>query len=288
MVIKNKFRIMKKLIYIFLAGALFYSCDPDKQETAVSQGGQALAAFNLTSTQYPVPDTNDPLFIEVGISTSSPSDRSFTVSVDESSTADPSTYSIVSGSLVIPAGEYVGNLQINGSFENLPELGSVDLVINLDSVSGTELLGTRLQHTISLFRFCPFEDGNTFTGEYEITVVTPGVFDLPTYGADGGTVTLEVGSNVTERVFTANYLADDRFPREWTLGFICGDVVVVPLDTRVSCDPDTDPFLTIGPDAEAGVFNGADDSEFTVKVLDNVDSDCGSGPISAEYIFRKM
>lgn len=132
---------------------------------------------------------------------------------------------------------------------------------------------------------CPV-DPATFTGSYEVTIVSAGVFGAGTYGADGVIVELvEAGAN---RTFTADYFNDSRFNREFTLGFTCGSIIVPTIDMAVGCAGNSVNLVTGPPTGDAGTFDPMDDSTFTVNITDNVDSDCGGTPVQASYIFTKV
>ena len=144
---------MKKYLYILFASlGLLISCEEDLV-VYDTVNGQAIAQITNGAEQtLPVPETGDSAIIEVGVSTVSDVDRSISVSVDPSSTADPSEYTIDPASLVIPAGSFVGEILVNANFEAIPETGLSSLVLNVDGVEGADSLEGTLTQKINFFR----------------------------------------------------------------------------------------------------------------------------------------
>lgn len=171
-------------------------CDPES-EVFDAQNGQTLTTFSQSNATLPVPEDGASFELTVESSTRSNVDRTISVNVDESSTADPSEYNIENESLVIPAGEYIGTIVINGNFDAIPDLTTTSLIINLDSVEGSNLVGEyRSTFTLNMFKQCPSELQGTYiasstgsstdggTGEptvtnfmYEVTIEKTGDLD---------------------------------------------------------------------------------------------------------------
>jgi hypothetical protein len=146
---------MKKyisLIVLILIGVT--SCEEDLVVFDV-ENGQTLAQFSQASAVVPTPAEGASVSVDVTVTTKSDSDRTISVAVDPSSTATSDQYAI-SGGLTIPAGTFVGTLLITSNFEALPDEGSVNLVLNLTDVSGSndiKLANSTLN--VELFRECP-------------------------------------------------------------------------------------------------------------------------------------
>ncbi|NER18680.1 hypothetical protein [Spongiivirga citrea] len=152
---------MKKLVYTLLIGLIICSCDKDSQVTADSQGDQFLLGFDATSFDLPVTvDGVSEISVPVGISNVSDTDRSFTISVDESSTASSAEYTIPS-TFVVPAGENIGTFVVTGNFDAVPDAVTNTIVVNIDEVTGG-VLNSRPSATISIFRFCPSDLAGTY------------------------------------------------------------------------------------------------------------------------------
>lgn len=281
---------MKKVYLILMTIALTVSCDRTEGPIYDVENGVALAAFNRNVQTYPVDDSGESFAeILVGVSTVSDSDRSVTVSIDPSSTADPSEYTIDPASLVIPAGEFVAKVRLEGNFNNIPETGQTFVLLNLESVDGAILDSPqtgRLSHRVNLFRFCPFTDGATFLGDYELTTITTGIFGVETFISD--TVTLTQGATVADRQFSAGlYSAFGGFgPYTWNISLICGEVVVpFGVNTGVGCGGS----IEVGsPDVNA-TYDSADDSQLLINWTDDVDGagGCG-GPVQITILLTKL
>ena len=143
-----------KISIILIALFAFLSCEEEVVIYDV-ENGQTIVAFNGGATaDLPVAiEGESSLDIEVGVTTVSDSDRTYRVSVDPASTADPAEYS-VNESVVVPAGEFTGTVTVTGNFEAIPDGVTNTLILNLSEPSEGSL-GSRSQVTVSLFRFCP-------------------------------------------------------------------------------------------------------------------------------------
>lgn len=281
---------MKKILLIVGLVFALVSCDSTEGPIYDVNNGVALAAFNRTVQTYPVDDSGESFTeVLVGVSTVSDVDRTVVVSIDEESTANPSEYTIDQSTLVIPAGEFVATVKVFGNFNEIPETGQTQVVLNLDSVEGAILDNPttgRLQHRINLFRFCPFEDGATFLGDYELTTVTTGIFGVETF--QSGTVTLTQGATVADRQFSSGlYDAFGGFgPYTWTFSLICGEVVVPSgIDTGVGCGGS----IVVGAPEVNAIYDSADDSEILINWTDDVDGagGCG-GPVQITIKLTKL
>jgi hypothetical protein len=265
---------MKKIIYLALAVVFLQSCDRTEAPFYDVDGGQALAAFNITAQTLPVADTGGTAEILVGVTTKSNVDRAVNITIDPSSTAAAAEYTIDPASLVVPAGEFVARVKLNGNFNEIPVTGLTQVVLNLEGVEGAildnETTG-RLQHAVNLFRFCPFENGSTFLGDYQITTEVVGIFGVSTF--DESVVTLTQGSTVADRKFGAVlYPAFGGFgPYVFNISLICGEVVVSGnVRTGVGCSGE----LVVGAPITASTYDGGDDSEFRINFTDDVEDGC--------------
>ncbi len=125
-----------------------------------------------------------------------------------------------------------------------------------------------------------------FVGNYVISNVTSGLFG-PVFG-DGITVNIELGNNPGERKFSAVYLpgqAIGQNPMEFNFSLVCNEVnVSLDQSTNLQCTIG----LSVGPDVTKGTYNIASDSFFSIILQDNVRSDCGSGPVVAQFNLTKI
>jgi hypothetical protein len=153
---------MKKIVILaFLSLALMTSCEEDLVIYDVDNG-QSLSALASDSGTLPVPAEGSTFSLPVEVSTRSTADRAISVSVDPSSTALPAEYTIDNSSLVIPAGEFNGTILISGNFEEIPDLTTTTLVLNLDSVEGAVVAEGDSSFTLSMFKQCPSDLAGTY------------------------------------------------------------------------------------------------------------------------------
>ena len=170
---------MKKIINfasLFLLGTiLLVSCS--EEETAIfdTTNGRAIAGFNGGASDTRVvfnPAQNTESTLRVGVSTLSSSDRSVVVSIDATSTLDPSFYTINTLTPVIPAGEFTADIVITTiPGASLP--GASDaVVLNLDSVEGAEILENSISSlSVGLDVQCPSVDISALAGSYDVTAL---------------------------------------------------------------------------------------------------------------------
>ncbi|MDG1571988.1 hypothetical protein OZ410_06645 [Robiginitalea sp. M366] len=278
---------MKKFIYLLIASALFVSSCEEDVVIYDTANGQAIAQIiNGAEQTLPVPDTGDTAIIEVGVTTVSDVDRTISVSVDPSSTADPSEYDIDQASLVIPAGSFVGEIRVNANFNAIPETGLTSLVLNLDNVQGADNLEGVLSHKINFFRFCPFTNGANFLGEYQLETQVLGIFNTPTL--TDGVVNITQGATVADRQFTvAAYPAFGAFtPFTFSFSLICGEVVVSAVDNiNVGCGGAN----AVGPSSvNVSTYNSGDDSELIINFVDDTRDQCGWGAPEVQIKLTKL
>lgn len=161
---------MKNLYKIFILlwpTVMFLGCESEE----LIFKGESLAQFNGdgqgTLTINPSEDVVN--VFSVGVTASSSVDRVFVISVDESSSIDTSYYSLASETGVIKAGEYSANIEITMfSTLDFPISGS-QLILNLESVEGTEfMLDGDTTLTLGFLVACAFDESES-VGTYTIT-----------------------------------------------------------------------------------------------------------------------
>ena len=264
-----------KLSAVLLTLLFFTSCEEDLIVYDVD-GGQTLVSFVTGNQVLPVPDTGDSAIIQVGATTRSNQDRAVTLSIDPSSTADPSEYTIDPSTLVIPAGEFVANVVVNGNFNAIPETGLTSVTFNLTGVEGADILEGNLSNKLDLFRFCPFENGATFLGNYQLETITPGTLGTPTL--TDGVVTVSQGATVADRQFNvAAYPAFGTFtPFTFSFSLICDQIVVSTVESiNVGCGGANG----VGPSATVtSRYLSGDDSELIINFVDDIRAQCPGGP----------
>lgn len=185
-------KIIYKLSYIFFFAAFLTSCEEEvvKYDT---NGGKEAYLFTQEESDLPIGvDGASSVMVEVGATTKSNSDRVIPITIDPSSTATPDQYSINAASLVIPAGEFVGHVEIIGNFDAVPDGAAPTLVLNLDT-TGIDIVADKDQHVVNIFRFCPTD----LAGEYSVTTtysVHDFLPDFPSYTMNT-TIEAQAGEN---------------------------------------------------------------------------------------------
>lgn len=157
---------MKNLIYRFSVIALIFTTIVGCEEELLiydADNGQTLINFANSSATLPVPEDGASYIVRVESSTRSDQDRAIQISVDSSSTAEPAEYTIDQSTLVIPAGEFIGEVKITGNFDEIPDLTTTTVVLNLDGIDGEALVGPRSTFTLSMFKKCDSELEGVYT-----------------------------------------------------------------------------------------------------------------------------
>ncbi|WP_299012232.1 hypothetical protein [uncultured Polaribacter sp.] len=277
-------KISNNLICCLTAVLLLVGCGEREEVVFDAVNGQTLVAFSRTTAELQIAiGATGTLELPVSVTTQSEIDRTFEVSVvAEESTASVTSYTV--NPIVIPANSFIGSITIDGVDDMNITTTPEKLVLKITEVEGI-VPGGNLE--IDVLQICPVAE-TLFVGEYTVTTISPGVFGASTYGGNGNVVTLAIDeSNPLGRTFTANYFEDGRFPRTFEFALVCNEVLVPFQDHLVGCGGN-DVNLNTGPSTTGnGTYNVEDDSSFTIKLTDNVDSDCGGAPVQAEYLFTK-
>lgn len=215
---------MKKNIFKFAALFLFSSVmlTSCEEETVTFDGrnGQSIAAFRQDAQDLAVNSEGESsVTVLVDVTTVSNQDRAVVVSIDpDRSTAEAADYVIDPASLIVPAGAYNAEIKILGNFDELPDSGSVDLVLLLDSVEGATL-DTRQETSVSIYKVCPIDTSLAGTHSYVIYNVTVGAgpgaagTNYPNY-SDSGEVTWTNAdaNNPNSGVYKTSDLSFGLFP----------------------------------------------------------------------------
>jgi len=119
-----------KLLSLILTISFFASCDK-KDELIIfdSVNGQEALSFESTSFSVTVPAEPITITIPVNVTTKSSSARTFTTSLDDSSTAIAGSYSI--GDVVVPADSFNGSLDVTFNGDLLEDGILYELVLKL-------------------------------------------------------------------------------------------------------------------------------------------------------------
>lgn len=276
---------MKKIIGLLALTFLIYSCS--KNESAIyDSSGQGLVYFGeATSKLAIIFDGEGEVQIPINVSSLSSVDRTVTIAVLETSTANPANYSLPT-TVVIPANQYTGMLVISGvdvTAETNPELINLKIV----SISGdSSTVISKTDHEVSVFQSCPV-DPNKFIGNYLITETTPFV-DGPTL-SDGTVIVLKhlkPAAPTTERVFSTKNYPNYCAPfRDFFFNLSCGEVIV--RSNQPSTCTCSAAGMFFGPGAAAASFDASDDSVFYMTFTNDVTGDC-SPATQTTYKFTKQ
>lgn len=282
----KKFKILFAVAFL----ALVASCDKT-ESTVYDPNGQTLAFFDGGTSNLEVEiDESGSDTIRVGISGLSNQDRTIKVSVvDSLTTADPENYTIENTDVVVPAGEYFGELIVHGTDNSVtlqPEL----LVLKLESASGDTTV-SKNTHTVSVFQVCPIPP-TSFVGDYMITQTTAinPADGVPVFNDQVLTLFTVEGAS-TKRQFSAVYLEGlgiGQPSMTVSFAFSCGQVIVDSgLDTFLTCDQETN--ITLGPATTHSTFEPSDDSQFELTLTEyENDGGCGAPTYQVTFLLTKQ
>ena len=271
---------MKKIVFICLTLLMFSSCNRTDDFSIYKYNGPSTTYFvDGTSSTYFVSQISIPFQIRIGSTNISESDRTYTIEIDEASTASEGVdFSLISNSVTIPAGEYFGTVSVQGIFEGTTPSGST-LIIKLN---GDDAMVSN-QYSLNLVQACPLEAD--FTGDYLIEELTPYV-DGPTL--ETGTVVSVYktsGSEFQRGFMSANYVLYCSTKTEFLIELKCGNVNIPGPGNQSNCSCGGNLFFTNA--TTPSTYDLADDSYFEVTFTNDAFSDCGA-PVQTTYSFTKQ
>lgn len=142
---------MKKYFLLLLVTVFLASCsDEDPQ---VYKGDSLTYFTNGVAGKYYIQEAEDPYQIQVGVTDVSSVDRTFSIEIDDASTATTAEYSIGS-SLVIPANSHIGTIDVYGDYNNV--VNGSTLIIKLIDVEGSNVATFDNVFTLTLYQYCEF------------------------------------------------------------------------------------------------------------------------------------
>ncbi len=178
---------IKIYLILFIASLVTVSCNDDDRILFDSENGRAIAGFvgGEPTSSAPLSITLDPSQeivneIVIGVSTTSTSNRSVVVSLNEDlTTLDASFYTLGDLNPVIPAGEFSTSFTVTTNVpDQLPNAADV-IVFNLESVEGAEILDTGASQSVETYSItvsCPSVDLASIPGTYTVTASTFAAF----------------------------------------------------------------------------------------------------------------
>ncbi|MGI6073794.1 MAG: DUF4984 domain-containing protein [Fermentimonas sp.] len=163
----NKLNIGSFLLLLFFVSA-FYSCDSD----VIQYEGPGHIMFSDSINVLPIQNNETYFDIPITATNTCVHDRIVAVEVDalHSNAIEDRHYTIESSSVVIKAGERVGNVRIRGMYDNIESGDSIGLVLRLivDEKDEWDIYKENYQSKIILQKVCPF-DINNFSGYAVLT-----------------------------------------------------------------------------------------------------------------------
>ena len=161
--------INKLVLMLFCVSIVAVGCDDSNNLNPtldVNNQENAISRFQdgLILTYNPAENVEN--IISVGVSTVSDSDRQFVLSVNDITTLEANFYEIQSLTGTIPAGSFVGSINVTtlgGDNVNLPG-GTDQLVLNLDSVENATVTTGQERRAINLSVECPSVDLTQIVG----------------------------------------------------------------------------------------------------------------------------
>lgn len=264
-----KYILNFKLLFV-AALLVFVSCDSKDDDTSYLD--------DRTSVAYFVPGSSANLLVEeftaptfdfvVGVSEAKPFSRTFSYSIDPSSTAEQGVDYTLSSSLEVPANSIVGTITLTPGDFSTTSLAGKTVKINLDDVEDT-FIGNRDQFTLTIFRSCPLED-DYLVGTYVMEQLS-GTAPFGIGSAFGGNQEVEITA-LPDNKRTFNYAyAPGAFdsPYFMELELICNNIFVFGTiqegNGTLGCGSGSIGQRTGDP---VGTYDPADDSEVIVNITD--------------------
>ena len=169
---------MKKIIFLLAITLGMFSCEEDgalDNEVDNYSGPDVTYFTDGTSGSYFVTPAEEAATIQIGSTTTSASDRTFTVVVDAASTATSGVdYSLATTSVTIPANEYFAEINVQGIFAGVTPEGT-NLLLSLEGNGPIEAT-----YDLSIIQLCESD----LAGMYSVTT-TYGYHDfLPTFSTN--------------------------------------------------------------------------------------------------------
>ena len=133
----KKFKVISAL-FVLLS---FMACDQDDAnvENIYDNNGQTGVGFTTASASVSVRPEGSSVTLDVQSTTTSTSERNFDVIVNGDTTGNISDFTL--GSIIIPAGEYNGTLDVSFVDDNLVDGVAYTAVLDLDLPAGVAVVG---------------------------------------------------------------------------------------------------------------------------------------------------
>ena len=283
---KNSIFKLVKISFVLLALVSVVSCDSTNNDTSYLNDRPSVSYFvpSGTGTLLVQPGIVSTYDVKVGISEPKSFDRTFTYSIDPSSTAVLNTDFTISSTLKVPANSIVGTITVTGDYD-ASTLAGKKVKFNLDSVEDASI-GQRASFVLTIQRFCPVAD-DYMIGDYAISDVNAAV------GPDNGTSNFAPGivtitsNGPTSRTWMNQILpAFVPAPKQIVLGLICNSIVLQDRTTGLQCSAGV-PYIYVSAGADNSAYDDNDDSFFIVSYVEDPNGSCG-GPFLSSFSLTKQ
>lgn len=281
-----------KIVSILILAITITSCEEDLI-VFDNQGGQTLYQFDLEGRSFELPrdnatsEFNGDISIPISSTTLSNVDRTITVDLVEDSTQVEPALITYNESVVIPAGEYIGNLNVNVTGQEGVDLELFETYQMAFKIVATEggnnaIVEDRVQF-LNAQIVCPVDE-TYFTGDYEITQLA-GFNAFSPFLYDGQQVT--VAANGLTRTFEIDYLG---FPWTFNVRLNCDLLEVTGAPSsggNVGCGGGG---ITQGTPAVPSQYDvTAGDDSITFTLVDfQTDGGCGVAPTPITLQLNKI
>lgn len=164
-------QILRNLCIVSALLLSFTACDTDAEYTTYS--GPNFIMFSDTLYEFPVVTNGDTYQVEVVATRACDYDRTLAVEIIDSlsNAIEGRHFSLESNTVVIKAGELVGNVEVKGYHDNIAVSDSLGFAMRLITAGDTQWDTYGVETNVQLKKACKF-DINAFTGPCFIALST--------------------------------------------------------------------------------------------------------------------
>lgn len=279
---------MKKITYLvlFISAIVFQSCDVDKVDDDFYGDVKVYSEFTTTTLSLPVLE-GEANTASVAVKISTPTNTSgLSINVlPKSDGVEGTDFTLDTSDLNFTDGKIEGNLLIQGIFE-AATLDGKSVFLELQSTDENVVVQGNTVIEVRIEKQCPVPS-DYLVGEYTISDVQGTVGPNNGTVNFGGTVTIEVGSAPTQRVFNSAVLPAFGRSAEVKLSLVCNNIglsePVLP-QPGLSCNQVD---LYIFTPAETTSYDVSDDESFIINYVEDPNGACG-GPYEASFRLTKV
>lgn len=153
------------------------------------------------------------------------------------------------------------------------------------NISGGDFFSSPYVYRATLIALLPSDD--LFTGQYQLTQLTPGIFGVNDY--QDGVYTLDAVGNTTRLIRNVpTFPAFGPFgPVDFEFQFVCGEIIVTPAQSIGAGCVNLIQSGTATVNATYDI-NNPDDSSFIINFKSDEANDCGTGSPQASIQLTKL